>query len=210
MEKLNVSIEKNRKKKEREDKKRQSEKDKALKAKKRKLNNKNYIHIDKEKIKDYTNILLNNKQNEKYIFSCSNSENIISKQEPSNKESLTNFTADSSLNHFLHAKRNLTTQMHEIAGKSNPLEPKEDDLLEKTKHNFTNTPLFEGICFSCTNNLMRSNYGIRCIHCIRTYHYICIEKHKLHKSNSNIFICLNCLKKNCKVFCILLSLTCIF
>lgn len=59
---------------------------------------------------------------------------------------------------------------------------------------FENAALFLGMCFACTMNITKENHGIKCNRCSRTYHPKCINKHNLHKSNSNIFTCLTCLK----------------
>lgn len=60
---------------------------------------------------------------------------------------------------------------------------------------FVQNNLNTGICFSCTKNITFLKLGVRCQTCTRSYHLICIKKHSLHKSNSNIFTCLNCLKR---------------
>lgn len=136
-EKLNVSLEKEKKKTEREAKKIKAEELK-LKNKKRKLTIRNNYNRKKEKCKksnvlESTNNRTNNTQNEvdngDFRFEVNKSDfNIFS-----NSEKLP-------LNQSLHVKRNLTTAMYEIAGtKSVPLETQ----------NFTNTPLFEQICYSC-------------------------------------------------------------
>lgn len=60
---------------------------------------------------------------------------------------------------------------------------------------FKNKNIFSGLCFSCTMNLTKENFGIKCDQCLRIYHQKCIEKHNLHKSNSDIFTCNPCLNK---------------
>lgn len=186
MEKLNVSMEKEKKKTEREAKKIKAEEEKKLKVKKRKQSNRENTNIKKEKSKKFIgekfiNNDVNTTQNEvdtgDFLLEVMNDLNKLNNLE------------NSSINSTVHVKRNLTTEMFEIASKS--VVP-----LETVAQNFTNTRLFEGICYSCTNNLTRNNVGLRCTQCIRTYHFKCIEKNELHKSNSNTFTCLTCLKKN--------------
>lgn len=58
-----------------------------------------------------------------------------------------------------------------------------------------NIKLVRGLCYSCVNNLNSSNFGIKCQFCNRAYHLKCIENFQLHKSNSDIFECVTCLKK---------------
>jgi hypothetical protein len=50
-----------------------------------------------------------------------------------------------------------------------------------------------GLCFGCTNNLTKSNYGLQCLNCKRQYHVKCMKRLNLHQSNDNKFECLTCL-----------------
>ena len=59
-----------------------------------------------------------------------------------------------------------------------------------------NCILTQGICFSCTFNFTPLVNGLQCRSCKRAYHFKCLKKFELHKSNSPVFECLTCLKKS--------------
>lgn len=69
----------------------------------------------------------------------------------------------------------------------------QNDIGLDSKKNFAH---LKGLCYSCGNNLTNHNFGIKCHSCIRIFHINCIIKFKLHKSNSDLFECITCLKKN--------------
>lgn len=67
--------------------------------------------------------------------------------------------------------------------------------LKEENLSLKNPTLCSGICFICTLNISKQKSGYKCSECSRSYHLNCIIKHNLHKSNSDIFTCINCLKK---------------
>lgn len=59
-----------------------------------------------------------------------------------------------------------------------------------------NCKILSGLCYNCAKNINnQAGIGLKCSTCIRQFHVTCIIKSNLHKSNSDIFECISCLKK---------------
>jgi hypothetical protein len=58
---------------------------------------------------------------------------------------------------------------------------------------FQNKNIYTSLCFKCTNNLSRSQYGAKCAKCSRTFDIKCILKDKTRDFSSNsLFMCNVC------------------
>lgn len=64
--------------------------------------------------------------------------------------------------------------------------PKKDNSFIKD-----NIVIEKGLCFVCTHNIYRTNIGIKCQTCNRTYHVECLQKTNVFKEK---FICQTCKK----------------
>lgn len=60
---------------------------------------------------------------------------------------------------------------------------------------FTNQTIYSGLCFACVNNIARSQYGVKCVNCTRTYHIKCIAKNRMKSSEMKQFMCNVCFDK---------------
>lgn len=54
---------------------------------------------------------------------------------------------------------------------------------------FQNKTVYNGICFTCLNNISRSQYGVKCPNCTRTYHIKCIAKNTMKAFGMKQFMC---------------------
>lgn len=54
-----------------------------------------------------------------------------------------------------------------------------------------NTVVPRGLCYICTNNIYRTNIGISCQNCTRTYHVCCLRKYNIYKEH---FTCKTCIE----------------
>lgn len=52
-----------------------------------------------------------------------------------------------------------------------------------------NIIISKGVCFTCAYNIYRTNIGIKCNKCTRTYHFSCLKKYGEYKDN---FVCRTC------------------
>lgn len=54
-----------------------------------------------------------------------------------------------------------------------------------------NILMYSGLCFICVTNIYKTKIGIKCKHCSRSYHYNCLLKKNMYKSE---FVCPTCNK----------------
>lgn len=59
------------------------------------------------------------------------------------------------------------------------------------KQNSHNVIVYNGLCFICVTNIYRTNAGIKCQKCKRTYHKACLERNDMY---TEFFICPTCVK----------------
>lgn len=170
---------KENRKRDREAKRLQKEKEVAMKKmRKQKSCRKNSTNVESKEVKKI-NIISN------LVLSSSNKEHGISNSTEKSKNSI---VVSSEREKIERVTRNLfldeTDDGQTLTGTSNIL--------------FRNKKLVQGLCYSCAKNATKENPAVKCDRskCLRSYHLRCIERNNLHKSNSDYFTCLPCLKKS--------------
>ncbi|CAH1111633.1 unnamed protein product [Psylliodes chrysocephalus] len=69
-------------------------------------------------------------------------------------------------------------------------------LLRKSdKETFKNEKVTKGLCYNCVKNIKSSRCGIRCLTCLRTFHFICVKKIQ-YGLKSKTFKCKSCVSSD--------------
>lgn len=63
--------------------------------------------------------------------------------------------------------------------------------VDAEEQNIHNIFVYKGLCFICVTNIYRTNAGIKCQKCKRTYHKACLKRNDIY---TEFFICPTCVK----------------